>query len=65
MKNYNNFVYQMWRQNCAEREGWNQPLLTLEEYEMMNGTFLEDTYWMQEVGSMVWNEKKHDYVYPS
>lgn len=65
MMNYDLFVHQMWSKNCIEREGWGQPSLTKKEYVSQNSTFLEDKYWMQEVGSMVWSEKKHAYIYPS
>ena len=62
MNNYNLFVHQMWIKNCIEREYWGQPTLTKEEYTIQNSTFLEDSYWLQEVGSLVWSVEKSDYV---
>lgn len=65
LEKYKSFVHHMWIENCNERNDWSQPVLTKEEYERRNGTFLEDQFYMKEVGSKVWDSKKHTYSTPT
>lgn len=62
LERYNAFIHQMWQKNCIERDEWCLPQLSKEDYVSQNGTFLEDTFWMQEVGNKVWSVKESDYV---
>ena len=60
---YNGYVHQMWMKNCDERAAWCQPILTKSEYAAEHGTFLEDNFYIVEMGNKVWNGK--EYVDPT
>jgi len=51
---YRSYVHQMWMKNCEERAAWSQPRLNKEEYEKANGDFLEDNFYLTEMGNKVW-----------
>ena len=59
VESYNSFIHLMWIKNCDERQEWSQPVLSRDEYERQNGTFLEDSFWMKEMGDKVWNGKEY------
>ena len=63
LEKYKSFVHHMWINNCDERQQWSQPVLTKDEYERQNGTFLEDSFWMQETGAKVWNGNSRSVKY--
>lgn len=65
LQKYKSFVHQMWIENCNERNDWSQPVLTKLEYERINGAFLEDQFYMKEVGNKVWNSEKYRYSTPT
>ena len=61
---YNDFVRSMWVENCVEREGYNEKILSQKEYSTKNGAYLEDNFYSTVGDNMVWSEEKVDYVTP-
>tara|TARA_B110000977_G_C10880449_1_gene417278 strand:- start:152 stop:331 length:180 start_codon:yes stop_codon:yes gene_type:complete len=49
-----NFVNDMWRKNCIERDAWGQPVYTREEYERLNQAFLEEEFYTATMGDKKW-----------
>jgi len=62
LRDYIQFVRNMWLDNCEERDAFNDPHLSLHEYEQNNITFLEDCFYMKEYGGKVWNYEVGAYV---
>lgn len=59
---YNTFVRTMWVENCAEREAYNEKILSHIEYRTKNESFLEEAFYSTVADNMVWSEEKLDYV---
>jgi hypothetical protein len=54
----------MWVENCVEREGYNERVLSHKEYRLNYQAYLEDTFYSTVGDNMVWSEEKVDYVTP-
>lgn len=56
---YKNYVNDMWRRNCIERDAWGQPVYTREHYEKENAEFLKDQFYVITMGDKKWVDGKY------
>ena len=44
MTDYDMFAHNMWKENCNERDSYNEPRLEKEQYLLQNREYLRETF---------------------
>ena len=60
-KEYAGFIRGMWQENCSERDSFNEPQLSYQQYTEDYRSFLEEKFYTNIAANWVWDEKIHDY----
>lgn len=58
---YAGFIRGMWQENCIERDSFNEPQLSYQQYTEDNRSFLEEKFYTNFAANWFWDAEIMDY----
>lgn len=62
LEKYNEYVHNMWVENCSERDSYGESILNKVQYQELNKDFLQDSFCLHMYGQNFNKDKYYEWV---